>query len=163
MRKRQQFEQFASNPPSLSDTKVSSDIEKDNNSNIGTPNVEEAQVQDGYQVAYLYSAWYNVNNVYSKKLDDSTDQEKFEEEVNNEDEDMRNIRDEAIKQSTLPSGTDYKTSVPAQKNNNNSVGINNNNSNQFMKSSSSQQQATKKMVYSQYREMLKRYEQSSRL
>ena len=83
------------------------------------------------------------------------------EEVHNaDDDDMRNIRNEAIKQSTLPSGTDYK--IPAQKNNN-SVGINNNNSNQFMKSSASQQQATKKMVYTQYREMLKRYEQSSRL
>ena len=95
-------------------------------------------------------------------MDDAKSQEKIEDEevVHKADEEMRNIRNEAIKQSTLPSGTDYKM-VPAQKNNN-SIGSNNN-SNQFMKSSSGQQQATKKMVYTQYREMLKRYEQSSRL
>jgi|ERR1711945_5221 len=81
---------------------------------------------------------------------------------------IKNIRDEAIRQSSKPSGSvEEETSVVEDddKNDNTNAGvptINNNNS-QKMQRPQKQQQVTKKMVYTQYREMLKRYEQSSRL
>ena len=75
-----------------------------------------------------------------------------------QDEELKNIRDAAIKQSAMPSGTDVRNSF-----NNNIRNNNMNNNNQYMMSSAGGGQTTKKMVYTQYREMLKRYEQSSRL
>ena len=85
----------------------------------------------------------------------------------------RNIRNEAIKQSAKPSGSELRQNAAADskkeeiktaeadtKNNNviKQLGTG------FKQAQpSSQQQVTKKMVYTQYREMLKRYEQSSRL
>lgn len=84
----------------------------------------------------------------------------------------RNIRNEAIKQSAKPSGSELRQNAAADskkeeiktaeadtKNNNviKQLGTG------FKQAQPSQQQVTKKMVYTQYREMLKRYEQSSRL
>jgi len=82
---------------------------------------------------------------------------------------IKNIRDEAIRQSSKPSGSvEEETSVVEDDVKNDNINTNagvptiNNNNSQKMQPQK-QQQVTKKMVYTQYREMLKRYEQSSRL
>ena len=82
----------------------------------------------------------------------------------------------AIKESTKPSGTGVREtkkteSVIINNNNNNVIQNLNRKTDSVVKIGSTrtqgikqdQQQLTKKMVYTQYREMLKRYEQSSRL
>ena len=81
---------------------------------------------------------------------------------------IENFRSVAIKESTRPSGTgakDTKKQEPVNMNNNNNVMINlNMKTDSSVKARSKQEkQVTKKLVYTQYREMLKRYEQSSRL
>ena len=60
---------------------------------------------------------------------------------------------------------DTKKQEPVNMNNNNNVMINlNMKTDSSVKAKSKQEkQVTKKLVYTQYREMLKRYEQSSRL
>lgn len=84
----------------------------------------------------------------------------------------RNIRNEAIKQSAKPSGSELRQNAANADNKKEEIKIaevdtkNNNVIKQLgtgFKQAPSQHQATKKMVYTQYREMLKRYEQSSRL
>ena len=84
----------------------------------------------------------------------------------------RNIRNEAIKQSAKPSGSELRQNAANADNKKEEIKTaevdtkNNNVIKQLgtgFKQAPSQHQATKKMVYTQYREMLKRYEQSSRL
>ena len=84
----------------------------------------------------------------------------------------RNIRNEAIKQSAKPSGSELRQNAANTDNTKEEIKTpevdtkNNNVIKQLgtgFKQAPSQHQATKKMVYTQYREMLKRYEQSSRL
>ena len=84
----------------------------------------------------------------------------------------RNIRNEAIKQSAKPSGSELRQNAANADNKKEEIKTpevdtkNNNVIKQLgtgLKQAPSQQQVTKKMVYTQYREMLKRYEQSSRL
>ena len=83
----------------------------------------------------------------------------------------RNIRNEAIKQSAKPSGSELRQNAANADNKEEiktpEVDTKNNNVIKQLgtgfKQAPSQHQATKKMVYTQYREMLKRYEQSSRL
>ena len=84
----------------------------------------------------------------------------------------RNIRNEAIKQSAKPSGSELRQNAANAENKKEEIKTpevdtkNNNVIKQLgtgFKQAPTQRQATKKMVYTQYREMLKRYEQSSRL
>ena len=82
----------------------------------------------------------------------------------------RNIRAVAIKQSAKPSGSEVRQNEAAdikKEIKTPEANIKSNNDTKQLgtgiKQAPAQQQVTKKMVYTQYREMLKRYEQSSRL
>ena len=92
-------------------------------------------------------------------------------EQTDEKPEIENFRSVAIRESTRPSGTGTRDTKKEEtvniinNNNNNNVMINlNMKRDSSVKARSTQEkQATKKLVYTQYREMLKRYEQSSRL
>ena len=104
----------------------------------------------------------------------------IEEKSADDPTEIENFRSVAIKESSKPSGTaakEIKKIEPAINNNNNNSNNNNNLVNLNTKPASpvkvglgrslgskqeKQQEVTRK-VYSQYREMLRRYEQSSRL
>ena len=104
----------------------------------------------------------------------------IEEKSADDPTEIENFRSVAIKESSKPSGTaakEIKKIEPAVNNNNNNSNNNNNLVNLNTKPASpvkvglgrslgskqeKQQEVTRK-VYSQYREMLRRYEQSSRL
>lgn len=94
-----------------------------------------------------------------------------EEESQGEPVQTRNIRTEAIKQSAKPSGSELRQNAAAdikkEEIKTSEVDTKNHTAIKQLgtgfKQAPSQQQVTKKMVYTQYREMLKRYEQSSRL
>ena len=103
--------------------------------------------------------------------DDRSNNTDREQESQVEPVQTRNIRNEAIKQSAKPSGSELRQNAAAdiKKEEIKTAEVDTKNNNVIkqlgtgLKQAPSQQQVTKKMVYTQYREMLKRYEQSSRL
>ena len=112
----------------------------------------------------------NNRNVQDEEL-----KKEILEEATDEKPKIEDFRNVAIKESTKPSGTGVretkKTESVIINNNNNVIQNLNRKTDSVVKIGSTrtqgikqdQQQLTKKMVYTQYREMLKRYEQSSRL
>ena len=106
----------------------------------------------------------------------------IEEKSADDPTEIENFRSVAIKESSKPSGTaakEIKKIEPAVNNNNNNNNSNNNNNlvnlntkpaspvkvglGRSLGSKQEKQQEVTRKVYSQYREMLRRYEQSSRL
>jgi len=148
-RKREQFESFAKSV--------------DDQNNVITVTKPQSYLQNVGSKPPLQEIKIQTTEVTATKENDAPKNSK--EMIKDS---IKNIRDEAIRQSSKPSGSvEEETSVVEDddKNDNTNAGvptINNNNS-QKMQRPQKQQQVTKKMVYTQYREMLKRYEQSSRL
>ena len=110
----------------------------------------------------------NNGNVQDEEL-----KKEILEEATDEKPKIEDFRNVAIKESTKPSGTGVRETKKTESviNNNNVIPNLNRKTDSVVKIGSTrtqgikqdQQQLTKKMVYTQYREMLKRYEQSSRL
>ena len=121
----------------------------------------------------------SVINVEQKCIKEDVQDEEVKRvvvEQTDEKQENENFRSVAIRESTRPSGTGTRDTKKQEtvniinNNNNNNNNTNNVMINLNMKRDSSvkvrstqEKQATKKLVYTQYREMLKRYEQSSRL